>query len=68
MLIPVYKKKFSKGLKLSEKRGKDIKKFKNLALQLIKEKPLARRHKNHPLKGKYSDCRECHIEPDWLLI
>jgi mRNA interferase YafQ len=22
----------------------------------------------HPLKGEYSDCRECHIEPDWLLI
>ncbi|MBN1684294.1 MAG: type II toxin-antitoxin system YafQ family toxin [Gammaproteobacteria bacterium] len=23
---------------------------------------------NHLLKGNYSDCYECHIEPDWLLI
>lgn len=35
---------------------------------LIHQKPLARRHVDHPLKGEYSDCRECHIEPDWLLI
>lgn len=24
--------------------------------------------KDHSLKGEYRDCRECHIEPDWLLI
>jgi mRNA interferase YafQ len=35
---------------------------------LINQRPLARKHVKHPLKGQYSDCRECHIEPDWLLI
>jgi len=29
---------------------------------------LAESYKDHPLKGKYTGCRECHITPDWLLI
>jgi mRNA interferase YafQ len=36
--------------------------------QLIQKKPLDPKFLDHPLKGEYSDCRECHIEPDWLLI
>ena len=30
--------------------------------------PLPEKHKDHPLKGKYADFRECHIRPDWLLV
>jgi mRNA interferase YafQ len=26
------------------------------------------KHRDHQLKGVFRDCRECHIEPDWLLI
>jgi mRNA interferase YafQ len=26
------------------------------------------KHNDHPLKGKFQGCRECHIAPDWLLI
>jgi len=26
------------------------------------------KYKDHKLHGKYNNCRECHIEPDWLLI
>lgn len=29
---------------------------------------LPKRYKDHPLKGDYIGCRECHITPDWLLI
>lgn len=68
MLTPGYKTSFKKDLKLLKKRGKDIKKLFNIMSYLIHEKPLARKHIDHPLKGEYSDCRECHIEPDWLLI
>jgi len=73
MLIPAYKKQFNKDLKLIAKRCKSFKKFKTVMDLLIQEKQLAKKHRDHPLKGQYSDCCECHIEPshiepNWLLI
>lgn len=35
---------------------------------LIQEKPLSLSQRDHKLVGNYADCRECHVEPDWLLI
>jgi len=35
---------------------------------LSEEQSLLPKHKDHVLKGKYSDYRECHIRPNWLLI
>jgi mRNA interferase YafQ len=35
---------------------------------IAKKMPLPAKHKAHKLTGKYSDCWECHIQPDWLLI
>ncbi len=35
---------------------------------LAKDIPLSRRYRDHSLGGEWSDCRECHIGPDWLLI
>lgn len=68
MLIPGYKTSFKKDLKLMKKRGRNIQKMYDIITHLIHQKPLAKNQVDHPLKGKYSDCRECHIEPDWLLI
>ena len=68
MLEPIYKTKFKKDLKLMEKRGKSIDKLKTVIRQLIEEKPLEAKYSDHPLKGNYIDTRECHIEPDWLLV
>ena len=68
MLQPIYKKKFEKDYKSIQKRGKDIKKLKDVVNILAQEKPLDKKLLDHALKGEYSDCRECHIEPDWLLI
>ena len=53
---------------LAAKRNKDLRKIKSVMQTLIEEKPLAVKFLDHPLKGNYTDCRECHIEPDWLLI
>jgi len=50
------------------KRGKSIEKIKTVMRQLIEEKSLESKYCDHPLKGNYVDTRECHIEPDWLLI
>lgn len=68
MLTPHYQKKFKKDLKLAEKRNKDINKIKSIIIKLINEEPLSDELRDHQLTGNYSNCRECHIEPDWLLI
>lgn len=68
MLNISYRTQFKKELKLQEKRGRDLKKFKDIADKLINEIPLDSKHKNHKLVGNFKNRWECHIEPDWLLI
>ena len=59
---------FKRDVKRLQKRGKDIEKLKQVILLLINADKLAPRLKDHQLRGLLKDCRECHIEPDWLLI
>ncbi len=68
MLQPIYQNKFKKDLEKAAKRGKDLRKIKAVMANLIANKPLDKKYLDHSLKGEYSDCRECHLEPDWLLI
>ncbi len=68
MLKPTYTKRFEKDIKLAKKRGKDLDKFKWIALKLLNDEPLLPKYRDHPLIGNYANSRECHIEPDWLLI
>ena len=59
---------FNKDRKLMEKRHKNIHKLRDVMRMLIQEIPLLPKHQDHPLHGEYQGKRECHIEPDWLLI
>ncbi len=59
---------FKKDVKLLQKRGKDVEKLKRIIVFLVEGKKLPLKNKDHHLKGTLKDCRECHIEPDWLLI
>ena len=59
---------FKRDVKKALRRGKDPEKLKEVIKLLISGKTLPARYKDHPLKGDYRDCRDCHIEPDWLLI
>ena len=68
MRRPSYTTQFERDLRLQQRRGKDIEKLKQLLTTLINEEPLAERYRDHPLKGNFKNRRECHIEPDWLLI
>ena len=68
MKKPVFTIQFNKDLKLCEKRTKDIIKIKAVMFDLICENPLSIKHNDHALSGNYKHHRECHIEPDWLLI
>jgi mRNA interferase YafQ len=51
-----------------EKRGKDFIEFKKVILLLLNGDILPIDYTDHPLIGKFIGTRECHIEPDWLLI
>ncbi|NQT54996.1 MAG: type II toxin-antitoxin system YafQ family toxin [Desulfobacteraceae bacterium] len=68
MLIPSYTNQFSRDIKKMLKRGKSERKIKQVIRNLINEKRLDVRYKDHRLAGNYRGRRECHIEPDWLLI
>jgi mRNA interferase YafQ len=51
-----------------KKRGKDINKLKDIISLLQQGKELPLQNRDHALSGNYVGCRECHIEPDWLLV
>ena len=68
MLNSSFTKQFAKDLKRVLKRGKSGGKIKEIIKKLIDEEKLDAGYKNHWLIGKYKGRRECHIEPDWLLI
>ena len=59
---------FKKSLKLAKKRGLDISLLDSIVERLLHSIPLDEKHRDHELKGKLSGFRECHIQPDWLLI
>ncbi len=60
--------RFRKDLRRCQKRGYDLAKLSKVLTELQAERPLEPRHRDHPLTGDFASCRECHIEPDWLLI
>ena len=59
---------FSRDLKRMRKRGKDLSKLREVVKQLAAGKPLDPRLRDHALIGQWQPSRDCHIEPDWILI
>ena len=59
--------RFQKDLKRIKKRGYDIS-LTDVIKILAKGETLPEKYRDHTLIGEYSGCRECHIQPDWLLI
>ncbi len=64
----VYTNRMKKDAKLMQKRGKDMNKLIEVLALLAEGNPLPAQYKDHQLSGSLSDFRECHIEPDWLLM
>lgn len=65
-----YTKEFKKSLKKVLKQGKKIDKLLKVVNILSKGETLDYKYKDHPLYNdkRFKDCRDCHIEPDWILI
>ena len=59
---------FKKDLKLAKKQNKDLGKLFEVIDILANGETLDAKYKDHSLTGNYRGNRECHIEPDWLLI
>jgi mRNA interferase YafQ len=59
---------FKRDLRLMKRRGLDLAKLQAVIEQLAEDLVLAESLKDHPLIGNYKGYRECHIEPNWLLI
>ena len=70
MLKIEFHSQFKKDYKLAQKRGYDLSKLDEIVLLLAEEKPLPERNHDHALSDSrlYKGVRECHIEPDWLLV
>lgn len=64
----VYTNRIKKDVRLMKKRGKDIRKLVTVLSLLANGNPLPVQYKDHSLSGNLRDFRECHIEPDWLLM
>ena len=59
---------FKRDLKKAQKQNKNLDLLNKVLQQLAERIPLPEKNRDHALTGNYAGCRECHIQPDWLLI
>lgn len=59
---------FERGVKRMEKRGKPLEKLHAVIASLQTHQALPRSQKDHALAGDRKGWRDCHVEPDWILI
>ena len=63
-----YTSQFKKDYKRIQKQNKDINKLKLLINKLVSGESLEDKYRDHQLTGKWKGHRDCHVEPDWILI
>lgn len=68
MLKIVLSNRFRKDLKLAQKRGLNLDLLRTVVNTLASGKSLDWKYRDHDLTGDYVGFRECHIQPDWLLV
>ena len=60
--------KFKKSVKRCYARNLDLQLLENVVYTLAQGKSLEPKHYCHQLTGYKETVKECHIQPDWLLI
>jgi mRNA interferase YafQ len=68
MLNPVRSSQFKKDLKKARRQGKDLDALQAVIIALVEGQDLEERLQDHDLAGNWRGYRECHVNPDWLLI
>ena len=61
-------KAFKRDIRKMVKRAKDLEKLYTVIELLAEGARLPTKYRDHNLTGNWQGCRECHVEPDWLLI
>ncbi len=61
-------KQFKPDVERMKKRGKDIAKLQSIINSLVQRNPLEPQYRDHALTGELKGSRDCHVEPDWILI
>jgi mRNA interferase YafQ len=51
-----------------KKRGKSFGELKKVLTKIANDEALDAKYRDHLLIGQYKGTRECHLEPDWLLV
>ena len=64
----VWTAKFKRDYKLAMKRHLDIELLDDIIRMLSRGETLPEKNKDHELSGNWAGFRECHIQPDWLLV
>ena len=63
-----YTTQFKKDYKRIKKQNKDLSKIRVVIETLVAGRMLEPKYNDHQLSGNWKGHRDCHIEPDWLLI
>lgn len=64
----VWTSQFKKDYRLALKRNLDINLLDEIIRKLSRGEPLPEKNRDHALTGNWNGYRECHIQPDWLLV
>ncbi len=64
----IIKNSCKKDIKKAKKQGKNLTLLFEIVDQLSEGKTLDPKYKDHKLSGDHEGKRECHIEPDFLLV
>ena len=64
----IYTTQFKKDYKKIKKQQKNLSKLTIVIEKLLSQQKLEPKYKDHSLSGKFMSHRDCHIEPDWILI
>ncbi len=64
----IYTNQFKKDYKRVQKQNKNVEKLRVVINKLAGKEKLDPRYRDHPLSGNWKGFRDCHLEPDWVLI
>ena len=60
--------RFRRDVRRLSRQGAELSKLETLLKDLVAQEVLDQQYRDHPLRGNWQGFRDCHIEPDWLLI
>ena len=60
--------RFRRDIRRLTRQGYDLAKLETVIRVLVAQEPLAEKYRDHALIGNWGGYRDCHIQPDWLLI